>query len=75
VKAGFFPFTALFHPNSNHRAKKAISLPDKEQRIRYMVWVYVFSRTRTLTAKHGNPATVLLLQNFHCYAGRPSAWA
>jgi hypothetical protein len=30
VKAEFCSFSALFIPNSNHRAKKAIPLPDKK---------------------------------------------
>lgn len=34
-----------------------------------MIWIYFFSRTSTLAAKLGNPATVLLLQKLNCHPG------
>jgi hypothetical protein len=37
VKTGFCSFTALFHANSNDWVKKAIPLPDQEQRVGTMI--------------------------------------
>jgi len=37
VKAGFCSLTTLFRADSNDWAKKAMLLPDKEQRVRAMI--------------------------------------
>ncbi len=39
VKSGFCSFAALFHTNSNDWAKKAMLLPDLEQRVRAMIGI------------------------------------
>jgi hypothetical protein len=39
VKTGFCSFAALFHANSNDWAKKALLLPDLEQRVRALIGI------------------------------------